>query len=119
MRRFASKNRARSALAATPGEETGSVFGSHAAGLYQQALLTLGDEGLAAAVAPVNASDPVASQKNTVAVRVLKRGHERISKGAIEPGTFRDEFYKQGDELELPQTIARELEERDFVEVKR
>jgi len=47
MRRFASKNRAHSALAATPGEETGSVFGSHAAGLYQQALLTLGDEGLA------------------------------------------------------------------------
>jgi hypothetical protein len=45
--RFASKNRAPAALADTPGEEAGSFCGRHAAGLYQQALLTLGDEDLA------------------------------------------------------------------------
>ncbi|MBI3678100.1 MAG: hypothetical protein HY243_15940 [Proteobacteria bacterium] len=55
----------------------------------------------------------------TVSVRVLKRGHERISKGGIVPGTFRDEFYRQGDEFEIPHAIASALEERDFVEIKK
>lgn len=54
----------------------------------------------------------------TVSVRVLKRGHERISKGDSVLGTFRDDTYKHGDEFETTHAIATALEQRDFVEIK-
>lgn len=64
------------------------------------------------------AAKPDIVPSGTVSVRVLKRGHERISKGDSVPGTFRDDTWKHGDEFETTHAIATALEQRDFVEIK-
>lgn len=51
-----------------------------------------------------------------VRVRVLKAGHDRISKGVHIPG-MGDLKYAHGDEVTLPRGSAQALEDRGFVEI--
>lgn len=51
-----------------------------------------------------------------VTVRVLKKGHEKISMG-VHVGGIGEAHYEHGETFEVDVPIAEELEERGFVEV--
>lgn len=58
-------------------------------------------------------ADPVS---DLVRVRVLKRGDGKISTG-VHDNKGGDMLYEQGEEFEVLESVAKELEDRDFVEI--
>lgn len=58
-------------------------------------------------------ADPAA---DLVRVRVLRRGDGKISTG-VHDSKGGDMLYEQGEEFDVLETVAKDLEERDFVEI--